>query len=209
MAAVHAVIFDLGGVLLNLAPDRTKQAFEALGVSNFDALFTVYQATPLFDQLETGHVEPSEFVQAMRRELPDGVSDQAIIDAWNAMLLDYRLDSLRFVESLKSVRPVYLFSNTNKIHYDWFQASAKHTTPYATLDDIFHKAYYSHDIGYRKPDAAGYRHILDEQGLEAATTLFVDDNAKNIEGAKATGLQVHWLQPGERVETVLGSLLNP
>lgn len=207
MKHIEAVIFDLGGVLLNLAPEKTREAFVALGVEHFDELFTVFKATPLFDQLETGHVSPAEFVAALKKEMRTETQDQAIIDAWNAMLLDFRVESLRFVETLKARRPVFLYSNTNSIHYDAFQETLRRTTPYGLLDELFHKAYYSHEIGHRKPDPGGYQHILLEQGLDPGTTLFVDDNAGNIRGAMATGLQVHHLQPAERVEDLLSGLL--
>jgi glucose-1-phosphatase len=208
MKHVDAVIFDLGGVLLNLAPERTREAFVALGVDHFDELFTVFKATPLFDQLETGQVSPTAFVAALKKEMHAETQDQAIIDAWNAMLLDFRLESLRFVEALKASLPVFLYSNTNSIHYDAFQETLRRTTSYALLDDLFHKAYYSHEIGHRKPDPGGYQHIIREQGLDPGTTLFVDDNAANILGAMATGLQVHHLQPSERVEDLLAGLRN-
>jgi putative hydrolase of the HAD superfamily len=209
MTSVRAVIFDLGGVLINLAPERTRLAFEQLGIRDFDRLFTVYHATPLFDQLETGHVSPLEFLDALKKELPEGVTDQAIVDAWNAMLLDFRLDSLRFVEQLNARMPVFLYSNTNIIHYASFLQTLRETTPYASLDMLFRKAYYSHEIGHRKPDAGGYLHILEEQGMEAQHTLFVDDNTRNIEGAGAVGLQTLQLHPGETVEEKLSRLLNP
>jgi putative hydrolase of the HAD superfamily len=207
MDSVKAVIFDLGGVLINLAPERTRAAFEQLGIGDFDRLFTVYHATPLFDQLETGHVGPEAFVQALRKELPEDVTDKAVIDAWNAMLLDFRINSLRFVETLNAQLPVFLYSNTNIIHYASFQQTLRDTTPYHTLDMLFRKAYYSHKIGHRKPDPGGYQHILAEQGLEANRTLFVDDNKSNIEGAMALGLQTLHLLPGETVESTLHQLL--
>jgi HAD superfamily hydrolase (TIGR01509 family) len=206
MNHTQAVIFDLGGVLLNLAPERTKHAFEELGIGDFDRLFTVFKATPLFDQLETGHVSPEEFIATLRKELPSGVQDASIVDAWNAMLLDFRTESLRFVESLKATRPTFLYSNTNRIHYEAFQQTLRETTSYPSLDHLFHKAYYSHEMGHRKPDPGGYLHIIRNEGLDPSTTLFVDDNLKNIEGARDTGLQTHHLKPGESVEQVLASL---
>jgi glucose-1-phosphatase len=124
------------------------------------------------------------------------------------MLLDFRLPSLEYVQELKGACPVFLFSNTNIIHYQYFQESIRTETRYAHLDELFHKAYYSHDIGFRKPDADGYLHIIREQGLDPARTLFVDDNAQNIAGAKAVGLQTHHFLPSERVETLLPSLLK-
>ena len=209
MTSVRAVIFDLGGVLINLAPERTRTAFEQLGIVDFDRLFTVYHATPLFDRLETGHVSPAEFIGALRNELPEGVPNEAIVDAWNAMLLDFRIESLRFVESLNAKLPVFLFSNTNLIHHASFQQTLRETTPYPALDALFRKSYYSHEIGHRKPDPGGYLHILDEQGLVAQETLFVDDNARNIEGAGAVGLQTLQLHAGEMVEDKLSQLLIP
>lgn len=208
MSSVQAVIFDLGGVLLNLAPERTKYAFEALGIGDFDRLFTVYKATPLFDRLETGHVSPETFIATLKKELPANTPDQSVIDAWNAMLLDFRTESLRFVETLNQRRPVFLYSNTNSIHYESFQKTLRETTEYPSLEHLFRTAYYSHEMGHRKPDAGGYLHILREQSLDPATTLFVDDNIKNIEGAMETGLQTHHLKPYERVEEVLTGLLQ-
>lgn len=192
---------------MNLAPERTREAFVALGLHHFEELFTVYKATPLFDQLETGHVRPEDFVSTLKKELPGDTADQQIVDAWNAMLLDFRLPALEYVQGLKAARPVFLFSNTNQIHYQYFQDAIRRETPFAHLDDLFHKAYYSHDIGFRKPDAGGYLRIIREQGLDPATTLFVDDNAQNIAGARAVGLQAHHFLSEERVETLLPSLL--
>ena len=209
MDTVRAVIFDLGGVLINLAPERTRAAFEQLGIGDFDRLFTVFHATPLFDQLETGHVSPPEFIDALKKELPAGVPDEAIVDAWNAMLLDFRIDSLRFVEKLSTHLPVFLYSNTNLIHHASFQQTLRETTPYPSLDALFRKAYYSHEIGHRKPDPGGYLHIMEEQGLQASQTLFVDDNALNIQGAGSVGLKTLLLQTGETVEERLRTLLTP
>ena len=92
---------------------------------------------------------------------------------------------------------------------DWkaFQQTVKETTPYGSVDHLFHKAYYSHEIGFRKPDVDAYRYIIAEKGLDAGQTLFIDDNKFNIEGAREAGLQTKLLLPGERVEKVLGYLL--
>ena len=123
------------------------------------------------------------------------------------MLLDFRLESLDFVKQLKELYPTFLFSNTNIIHYKSFQQTIKETTPYSSMDELFHKAYYSHEIGRRKPVVEAYRYIITEKNLDAGQTLFIDDNKDNIRGAKEAGLQTLHLLPGERVEKVLSYLL--
>ncbi|WP_336514936.1 HAD family phosphatase [Pollutibacter soli] len=205
---VNAVIFDLGGVLINLAPDRTRQAFIDLGIPHFDQLFTVFKATPLFDKLETGHTEIEEFITSLRKESGTTLSNTEIVGAWNAMLLDFRIESLNFIHELKKKMPVFLFSNTNRIHYESFSQTFKKESAYPDLDDFFTKAYYSHDIGFRKPHPEGFQYILEEQQLNPVTTLFVDDNADNIKGATSVGLQTHLLLPEESIESVFDYLLK-
>ena len=204
---ITSIIFDLGGVLINLDPERTRQSFIKLGTPHFDQLFTVYKATQLFEDFETGHVDAETFIKTLHKETASGTTDQDIIDAWNAMLLDFRIESLHFVNLLKEKYPTFLFSNTNIIHFKAFQQTIKDTTPYSSVDDLFHKAYYSHEIGLRKPVVDAFRYIITEKKLEAGQTLFVDDNKDNIEGARTAGLQTLHLLPGERIEKVLSYLL--
>jgi len=204
---VTSIIFDLGGVLINLDPERTRQSFIKLGTPHFDQLFTVYKSTQLFEDLETGHVDADTFIKTLQKETAKGTTEQDIINAWNAMLLDFRLESLDFVSQLKEKYPTFLFSNTNIIHHKSFQQTIKETTPYSSVDDLFHKAYYSHEIGWRKPVVDAYRYIITEKNLDAGQTLFIDDNKSNIQGAKEAGLQTLHLLPGERVEKVLSFLL--
>jgi FMN phosphatase YigB (HAD superfamily) len=208
MQQVNAIIFDLGGVLINLAPNKTRDAFIALGIPHFEELFTVFKATPLFDDLETGRVQPTDFIQKLQQEAQVPISEEQIVAAWNAMLLDFRLDSLDFIRRLSNKYPVFLYSNTNRIHYEAFEAVYRGLYPDEHFNNLFNKAYYSHEIGYRKPEIEGYLHIINDQGLSAGNTLFVDDNAGNIEGAKLAGLLTHHLGATERIENVLTHLVD-
>ena len=162
----------------------------------------------MFDNLETGHTEPTDFIKSLQLESGIELNPDHVIAAWNAMLLDFRMQSLAFIHALKSKLPVYLFSNTNRIHYESFELSFRNSTTYSHLNDLFHKAYYSHEIGFRKPHIDGFLHILKDQNLKPETTLFVDDNEANIKGAQQAGLLTHLLLPEESIETVLGFLLE-
>lgn len=203
-----AVIFDFGGVLLDLDLDSTAKAFAALGIPDFKRLFTLYHASPVFLDLEIGKTDPKAFAEGIIREIGHSVSEQEVFDAWNTILGDFRQESLAFVNRLRKTMPVFLYSNTNIIHYEVFQQKIAETTPYAHLNDLFHRAYYSHEMGMRKPHPEGYLHILEQEGLQAADTLFVDDNLDNILGAKSVGLMTHHLQSEERIETALSWLMD-
>lgn len=196
MKGIKHIIFDLGGVILNIDFQRTYKAFEELGVTDFPSLFSQFHATRLFDDLETGRVGPAEFLQAMHKYTPDGVTDQQITTAWNAMLLDFPLQRLQLLQQLRLQYDTYLLSNTNALHEVEFNRMLMESRGIPSLADFFNKVYYSHHIGYRKPEKEAYQVILDENGLNPAETLFIDDTLPNIEAAQAIGIQtIHLVSP--------------
>lgn len=199
MSRPKNLILDLGGVLLNLDYKRTKQAFADLGVPDFDAHYTQFKGSPLFDDLETGKVSPAAFFEALRAHTALSLTDGQIAQAWNAMLLDFPKSRMALLKELKGRYRLFLLSNTNAIHHEAFQKTCKETTG-ENLDDFFEKAYYSHLMGARKPDAEPFRMILEEQGLKGEETLFVDDTLPNLAGAVKTGMQTIHLQPPMTLE---------
>jgi len=199
MAAIKNIIFDLGGVLLNIDFNRTAEAFRQLGVKNFDAFYSKEAADHLFESLETGHISNEDFFAAMQLHCAPGTSFSQVQAAWNAILLDFRKESVAFLASLKERYNIYLLSNTNAIHHAEFSAVFLKENGIA-FDSNFIKPYYSHQMQKRKPYPETYLYVLEDAGLSAAETLFIDDAASNIEGAKQAGIQTHWLQPEERIE---------
>lgn len=200
--AIRNIVFDLGGVFIDIHYQQTKAAFEQLGVPDFDALFQQSYSNPLFAQLETGDVSPEVFYDAFRVETKLNVSNEQIAAAWNAMLGEFRPASVALLPSLKSQYNIYLLSNTNQIHHEAF------TTQYEqefgqSFDAHFHYAHYSHVLGLRKPHVECYQAVLQHHDLHAAETLFIDDTPKNIEGAQKAGLPTLWLQPGQLLELAL------
>ncbi|MBS1496163.1 MAG: HAD family phosphatase [Bacteroidetes bacterium] len=201
MANPQNIIFDFGGVLLNLDFNRTYTAFQQLGFSNFENMFTQYTANDLFKKLETGLVSPDEFYRELISAHPK-VSKEEIEEAWNAMLLDYRLPSLEYLKKLAQHHRLYLLSNTNAIHYDVFTKRLQEETGISSPDVFFTKAYYSHLIHLRKPDKEIFEFVLKDAGINASDTLFIDDSYNNIEAASALGIRVHLLIPGETIESL-------
>jgi putative hydrolase of the HAD superfamily len=196
MSKINNIIFDLGGIFIEINYAKTEAAFVNLGVTNFNDLYTQHHASPIFELLETGKLEPAEFFQRFRDISKIHLSDEEIKDAWNAMLGNFYLETLPWLKEIRSKYNIFLYSNTNKIHYDAIMEIFHGQTQQRNFDDYFMKAYYSHDIGLRKPYKEGFQKILEEQNLKAEETLFIDDTIKNVEGAEKAGLQtIHLVSP--------------
>lgn len=185
-----AIIFDLGGVVLNLDYDLTVKAFQELSKENFAALYAQSQQDKIFDQFEIGQVTASEFRDYMRSFMGQSFSDEIIDKAWNAMLLDLPPQRIELIKQLKKHYKVYLFSNTNEIHLSAFKRIiAEQHGDSELLENLFDQAYYSHVVGKRKPNAEAFETVLNQHGLLASETLFIDDSIQHIEGAQKLGLQ--------------------
>ena len=148
MQNIKAIIFDLGGVLLNIDFNRSEKAFADLGVHDFSGFFSQFHSNPLFRQLETG-MDDQLFYDEFRAATQQQLSNEQIKDAWNALLLDFRKESLAVLPSLKEKYQVYLLSNTNEIHLQEFQRRYGLLKKEEAFDALFDAAYYSHRIGHR------------------------------------------------------------
>ena len=194
MQNIKNIIFDLGGVFLTLDYNKTEQAFLKLGATNFRNLYTQQHASLLFGQLETGTITPDYFYKKFRKETHISATDQQIEAAWNAMLGHFPPERIVWLNNISKKYNIYLFSNTNAIHYKHFAEKFYHDTGGQDFDSHFIKAYYSHFLGLRKPDVHSYLRILQEQNINASETLFIDDTFPNIEGAQQVGLEAIYLK---------------
>jgi putative hydrolase of the HAD superfamily len=195
MQNIKNIIFDLGGVFLEVNYPKTEKAFIDLGVENFHQLFSHHHAGPVFELLETGKVAPDEFFELFRQASGVPLTDEQIRTAWNAMLGNFYTDALQWLQPVKERYNIYLFSNTNQIHEDAFVEIFRQQTGQQDFNNNFIKAYYSHKLGLRKPYPESFKAILDEQNLLAEETVFIDDSYKNIQGAIEAGLTGILLDP--------------
>lgn len=200
MATIKNIIFDLGGVLLNIDYNRTAEAFKRLGAMDFKSQFSQYKADDLFEALEVGKISEKDFYTAMQKQCNEGTSFGDIKNAWNAILIDFRMESINFLNKLNKKYNLFLLSNTNSIHLTAFHEIFKSQTGRDNFDSYFKEAYYSHIINKRKPYPSTYTYILEHASINADDTLFIDDSKNNIEGALEAGLNVHWLAQDERIE---------
>ncbi len=188
---IKNLIFDLGGVILDLSIDHTLQAFAGLSGVDKKKIDQLYATSPEFLDFEMGMMTDDEFRTFVRKVYSITCSVEDLDTSWNAMLRGLPLIKLQLIENLKKKYSVFLLSNTNSIHLKYINETLlRSTAPNAlSLDDYFHKAYYSHVMKKRKPHVDIFEQVLMENDLVPSETLFLDDNADNIEGAKLAGIK--------------------
>src|ERR1035437_3835014 len=150
MQNIKTIIFDFGGVILNIDYYKTNKAFRDMGVKGF--------------------------YDAFRKSTHLTLTDHQIKKAWNAMLLSFRKEALNTLKTIKHKYRLYLLSNTNIIHLQAFNKIYKDEIGEGSLHDYFDKIYYSHEMGYRKPGNEAYEYVLKENNLSPSETLFIDDS---------------------------------
>ena len=195
---IKNILLDLGNVLLDIDYDLTTNAFIALGYENFREMYSHYKADQLFEKLERGKVTRDELFYVLK-DIRKNVTDQQIVDAWNAMILSFRKSTFEFLAVNKDKYRLFLLSNTNEIHKRAVDALFKDGRG-GKMDDYFEKSYYSHLVGMRKPDEDIFKFIIKDAGILPEETLFIDDLEPNIETARKLGFQTWLLKRGERVE---------
>jgi len=182
-----ALIFDFGGVIINIDFKLTHQAFKALGIEDLDQKFSQTKQSGFFDQFEKGEISPEAFRKEIKLFLKSEINDAELDMAWNKMLLDIPKKRIEIIESLKVKYPCMLLSNTNQIHYDFYRDDLEKVHGYTKFSELFDKTYFSHEIGMRKPDEDIYHYVLKDLKLEASEVLFIDDTEMNIIAANQMG----------------------
>jgi len=196
---IKNIIFDLGGVILPIDISLTTEAYKKLGVSNIEELFALGHADSFFKEYEAGLISDEQFVQRIKGLIHEPVTDETVIKAWNALLLDFPPERIEFLKKLRPKYRLFLFSNTNAIHHKAFIQRYAEISGGVNFDDLFETAWYSHIIKMRKPDVAAFQFIIKESGINASETLFIDDALINVEGAMKAGLQAVHLSVGKTI----------
>ena len=185
----------MGGVIIHLDEPRAHAALAELGgISTPEMQQRIQQNLPLFHDFERGFISNADFLKGLRKILQKELPDAELIKAWDAMLLELPKANLDALKKLGEQYRLFLFSNTNDIHVSEVNKRVKQANGMPDLSPLFEKVYFSQEVGERKPDAAAWQMILDEQGILTAETLFIDDNEANIKGAAALGIQT-WHYP--------------
>lgn len=207
LTTVKNIIFDLGGVIINLDYFKSIRELEQYCAEGHSIEYSQRAQSHLFDLFETGNSSPEEFRQHLREAYKLDATDEQIDEAWNAMLLDIPAERIELLRELGNKYRIFLLSNTNAIHMKRFNEMVEHSFTMPSLDSLFERAYYSHLIGQRKPDAIVFEQILEENSLKREETLFIDDSIQHIESANKLGLQTLFLKPPLTINQVFADVI--
>ena len=206
--SIKNIIFDLGNVIINIDGDLTIKAMKELGFNDpassaggFEKSYTLLRQSNLFDLLEKGLITSEQFHTELKTYFQDSVTADQIDKAWGAMLLDFPKGRIELLQKLSKKYRLFLLSNTNAIHYHQYNNDLIDQFGF-DLSSLFEKAYYSFEIGMRKPDIEIFEHALNDSKLNPAETLFIDDLDKNIETAKKADLQTMWIDISKRDDII-------
>tara|TARA_B100000214_G_scaffold184881_1_gene133336 strand:- start:1884 stop:2516 length:633 start_codon:yes stop_codon:yes gene_type:complete len=207
MKNINAIIFDLGAVILNINYQKTIEEFKKLGVENPAYLYSKKTQTNLFNQLEIGKISEDYFLKKMQKKT-NKASFYQIKNAWNAMLLDLPKNRMNLIRKLRKEYQIYLLSNTNIIHINKLKKNLG-KKKYNNFYNLFDKVYYSHTIGFRKPDKEAFLLILKNHNLNPKKVLFIDDSPQHITGAKNIGINTHHLKSNQDITTLFPDITLP
>lgn len=200
LKGITAIIFDLGGVIVDLDIDKTRTALSKLLGGEQPDLYYSHHHLPLFSDYEVGQISDAEFIAGLQRQSMNGTSHESIIEAWNAMLVGIPQSRIQMLERLTKTYRLFILSNTNAIHTERFEKMA---SGYNKLSELFEDVYYSHLIGSRKPNKEIFEAVIKKSNLDPSSTLFVDDLSANIEAAQNLGFKTLHIKPGMDIAGLL------
>jgi len=201
MQNIKNIIFDYGNVIFNIDFKRVQQAWKDLGIGNTDEFYSHRHQDPVFNLLEKGDISNAEFRNRIRKltNKPD-LTDEQIDTAWNAIFIGIPPENHDLLIKIKPKYRTFLLSNTNAIHYDYFTDYVKKNFNLDGNESLFEKTYYSHLMCKRKPDAEIFEQVLQENNLNPAETLFIDDSPQHLETAKKLGLHTFLMTAPDTIQ---------
>ncbi len=197
-STIKNIIFDLGGVIIDIDQNQTTNHLKKNGFTDFELLNSEEVKHTLY-QFECGILSAESFRKKLCSQLNIKLSTQKFDEIWNSMILDIPQRRIDLVKKLKSHYHVYLMSNSNEIHYDLFIRDLQLRFGYREFDSLFDKSFFSFDIHLSKPNPDFFTLVLDRYKMKPEETLFIDDTPANILAAQELGILTYHNLTGSRV----------
>lgn len=194
---IKNLLLDMGGVILDVSYQRVIETFKSYGIENFDKVYTQAKQVEIIDLFEEGKCTAEEFRDGIRKLVGKELSDEQIDKAWFSMILEIPRDVIQLLGILKLKYRLFLFSNTNVLHIEYLKKEFERQLGFDLFNCVFDKAFFSNEIHHRKPHPESFKYVLEQAGIEAEETLFIDDSKQHLEGASKVGLNTYWLTNGE------------
>jgi glucose-1-phosphatase len=197
-----AILFDLGGVVFDIDFRRALARWAETASCDIALLQARFPYGDAGRRHEIGQITDAAYFQCLRASLGIDLSDEGLLDGWNAIFVGEMPGISGVLARAASRRPLYAFSNTNPAHQAYF---SQH---YSNVLSHFRQVFTSSDIGLRKPDAVAFQYVVKAIGAPADRILFFDDAPANIAGARACGLKAVHVTAASTVADTLADLIK-
>lgn len=199
MENIRNLIFDLGNVILNIDTKLSEIAFAQYGMNDFEKLYTLASQNELFDRLEVGSITENEFYDEFRRATGCKLDNKTLEQCWDALIMDFPSARIEMLKRLKNEGKyrTFILSNTNIIHYRFYTALLKRTRGVDGLESLVEHAYFSHEIGLKKPNRDIFDYVVEHSHIKPEESIFIDDNEANIKAANALGFNTIFLKDND------------
>ena len=198
---IKNIVFDLGGVLVDLDFKNAINGLQQAGFANVKEQLQAFDQEGIFQKFELGEINADEFRTAIRENSTVTLTDEEVDTLWNSMLLEVPRKKLELILELRGKYMVYLLSNTNSIHWDYVCNNAFNYRGFR-VNDYFEETFLSFEMHLAKPDKAIFEKVLHEANLLPEETLFIDDSEANCKAAEELGIHAHHYHIGEDLSKI-------
>jgi putative hydrolase of the HAD superfamily len=202
---IKNLLFDLGGVIMDIEKNNCIAAFERLGLKDAKSYFGEYSQQGPFEALEEGKISTDEFHEAMRTAIGEHATDADIDHAFNCFLTGIPKHRLAELRELRKKYKIYLLSNTNAIMWN-SRIADEFTQEGLTREDYFDGMVTSFEAKALKPGSEIFKYAQQTLGIVPSETLFLDDSHANCEVARLLGWYAEPVEPGTEFMDVLSEL---
>jgi len=200
------LIFDIGDVIIDIDYQVTIREFQKLATVDFSQVVSYSHQNKIFDLFEVGKITAAQFRDQLRPFLKPNIPDDAIDKAWNAIMIAFPVYKFDMLKELKTRYHTFALSNINEIHVATLNRIALTKLGNPDFESFFHHAYYSNEIGHRKPEKEIFQFILEMENLNPDQTFFVDDKKENVDAAKTLGIHAYQLTDRNKLTDLLKDL---
>ena len=198
---IKNIVFDLGGVLVDLDFKAAINGLQQAGFANVKEQLMTFNQEGIFQKFELGEISTEEFRTAIRENSTVTLTDEEIDALWNAMLLEIPREKLELILDLRGKYMVYLLSNTNSIHWDYVCKNAFNYRGFR-VNDYFEETFLSYEMHLAKPNKAIFEKVLHDANLLPEETLFIDDSEANCKAAEEVGIHAHHYHIGDDLSKI-------
>ncbi len=204
---IKNLVFDFGGVIVDLDKDNAIRQFKEIGVHNIEDYIGLYAQQGIFLEVEDGTIDEVTFCRNLSMLIDKELTFEEVKNAWLAFIVGLDESKLDYIENLKNKYNLYILSNTNPFIQSWAQSS-DFSSKERPLNDYFKKIYASYEMGYIKPNRKIFELMVEDAHLIPSETLFIDDGESNITIAKEMGFKTYLAKKKEDWRDSISKILE-